>query len=124
MRNASRWLIDPPVHAVALGALYAWKVDGIQTAGNLLQFWLWFLVIVACLIAAIPNKDLPAAVPPRQVILSTVNLTCWLVMIGALAAFGHFVLAGFLVWMLIVLRTNRARYDDAGNLKAKEPTNA
>ncbi|RMX19003.1 hypothetical protein EBQ34_01210 [Vandammella animalimorsus] len=91
--------------AIKLGLLWAWLVQGVSWAGNVLTFWVWlmFALVVLLLLAYARMPDPPTLALPRFR-----GKAAWLwqsldaVQITALAGAGHFVLASvyFLTWFL------------------------
>lgn len=101
-----------------LAALVAWKFYGIEAAGNLLLFWVWFFAIVGIMAFFLPAQS-PAA-PKSRVRRFFSTFTCGVLLV-ALAWYGHFVSAAFFVLGWLGLCMFGSRFDDDGLPREKGP---
>lgn len=118
MRNpVARWSVWLTTTVNTFVCLYAWKVRGIDPAGNLFLFWMWFVAAVGCVLLLIPRKYAAKTTQPKIPSLQICDLATEIILIGLLAWFGHFVLAAFYVAGLLGRAANSSMYDQSGKLK-------
>lgn len=118
---ATRFAVNTFVHIAAGAALYAWQILGIERAGNVFVFWMWFVgVLFFVSFLALPNPPKKRARKNR--VLLCLNLSAWLFFTGALVWLGYVFLPSVLVFGLIGTHALESKYDDEGNLRAKEGT--
>lgn len=119
MRNATRWAKTITASAVEFAALYAWKIHGIEQAGNLLTFLVWVVFALSLVIFATPKSYYPATRPAHSHGIKTFSLTADTLFIAGLAWFGHFALATASLFAVVATWSFLGSYDAAGNLKTK-----
>lgn len=119
MRNpVARWSVWLTTTVITFVCLYAWKVRGIDPAGNLFLFWMWFVAAVGCILLLIPRKYAAKTTHPKIPSLQICDLATEIILVGLLAWFGHFVLAAVYVVGLLGRAANSNMYDQSGKLKA------
>lgn len=119
----TRFAIAICTHAGAGSCLYAWHVEGIEQAGNVFIFWMWFAATLFALhlvlLVSPPNER-----PPKNPALAVLNTSAWFFFIVSLVWTGYVTLPAFLVFGLVVERVFESRYDSDGSLKPKEHRDA
>ncbi|PUA16842.1 hypothetical protein C7W93_22945 [Glaciimonas sp. PCH181] len=93
INQVRRWLFAITSSSICIALLYAWKLQNINVAGNLLLFWLWF--ISAAFIAVLFVPEELAKIPRCSKNFARFNLCISLLMTFAMVWFGHFLTAGF-----------------------------
>jgi len=58
MKPLRYWLISINVDLLILCLFYVWRFEGIEQAGNVVVFWLWFVTVVRTLIGFACNKKM------------------------------------------------------------------
>lgn len=118
MRNPLvRWLISLAISAATFSCLYAWKVHGIDPAGNLFLFWMWFVAAMGCVLLFTPRKYMSKTTYPKNSFLAALSWIEGLILIALLVWFGSFVLAVFFVIGLFGRIAYASAYDCDGKLK-------
>lgn len=90
MKTIKSWAKFLVWFVLVFGCLRAWKVDGVENAGNLLQFLLWFWAVAGLVCGLSSPKGTVSH--PDAVLLVTGRASA-LVLILALAWYGHSILA-------------------------------
>lgn len=119
----SRFLIGASLHAAAGLALFAWQVKGVEQAGSLFVFWMWFVAILFSLNFFGSNKP-PEKRARKSRALLCLNLPVWLFFTAALVWAGYAFLPSVMVFGLIATHALQSKYDDQGNLKKSEGAHA
>jgi hypothetical protein len=95
--HALKFLRTLAIEAAFLGCLYAWKVLGVEGAGNLVAAWLWLGAAVGILMwiyGAVGNKDGSPLKQPNELAASKVlRAAADIFAVLALVWFGHIGLA-------------------------------
>jgi hypothetical protein len=117
--HALKFLRTLAIEAAFLGCLYAWKVHGIDGAGNLVAAWLWFGAAVGILMwiyGSFGNTDGSPLKRTKEPAASKVlRAAADIVAVVALVWFGH---VGLVV-LIGVQRFGCACYDLAARKGAK-----
>ncbi|MFT0533964.1 hypothetical protein ACMHYJ_14215 [Castellaniella hirudinis] len=113
-----RFAVNATLHIAAGTALYAWQVLGVEQAGNVFIFWMWFVAILFSF-SFLASFDLPKKLPRKNRLLTWMNLSVWLFFIGALVWIGYVFLPSVLVFGLLATHILQSKYDKDGNLKAE-----
>eukprot|EP01034_Spumella_vulgaris_P037885 gene37885-46751_t len=106
------WAQYIAMQILIFACLYAWKIDGVEGAGNLLQVVLWTLAAAG--IAGIFMPTGPS-VQPRNELRKAVGTCNALILLAALIWFGHIVLAAAYLLGLFGAAVYRDRFDAEGN---------
>lgn len=118
MRNPLvRWMISLAISAATFSCLYAWKVHGINPAGNLFLFWMWFVAVMGCVLLFMPRKYMAKTTYPQSPLLGALFRIEGGILIALLVWFGNFVLAVFFVIGLFGRIAYASYYDRDGKLK-------
>ncbi|WP_261526131.1 hypothetical protein [Burkholderia multivorans] len=95
-KSTRAWLASIAVMALEAAAFIAWKRFGINAAGNVLLFWLWFLAVTGVLVLVFLPRDYERKnAAPKSALRTAMSIASTVSMIAALAWFGHFVVAAF-----------------------------
>lgn len=111
MSNAMKSLIAAAVHTFLAGMYYLWQIKGVEQAGNVFIFYVWFIGIAGTLTVFIPAtaNDYTPRTPIQRVIRFAVTP---LVLVGTLWA-GHIFAAS--VYAIAVLAAE-VRHKEAKKL--------
>ncbi|WP_322997166.1 hypothetical protein [Castellaniella sp.] len=113
-----RFAISAALHIAAGAALYAWRVLGVEQAGNVFIFWMWFVAILFSF-SFLASFDLPKKRLRKNRLLTWMNLSAWLFFVGTLVWIGYVFLPSVLAFGLIAAHILQSKYDKDGNLKAE-----
>lgn len=107
MDKIKKATISLALHAVVYLLLYAWKVEGIEGAGNVLAAWCALLFVLAGCLAAYHRDDappVPSALPfgiGRMLSFGEAAVLLW---------FGHWIMfSAFLCFLLIRIGSEKKR---------------
>lgn len=104
------------IHAACIALLCLWQVNGMEWAGNLVQFW--FCLMGGLGVLAMFTKATGSTVP-RMPELEKINWFFWLLYVGTLAAVGSFAVAAIYFFGAFGWVAYRKQFDDAGQLLKK-----
>lgn len=94
MKKAKRILGYIVLTSVQLATMYYGLFGGVQWAWNIYRFMIWFLIFISFIVTL--SKDIQTSVRKNgRVIPVLIDLPIDLAQIAALAATGHFWMAGF-----------------------------
>lgn len=103
-------------------ALYSWQVHGVEQAGSLFVFWMWFLAILQCVTAYLVLRYEPPSLSRRIAVVARIDLVIHLFFTAALVWVGYVVLPFIFLLSLVLWGAARAGYDNQG--ERKEPSHA
>lgn len=112
MKNAMSWAQYIATQILIFACLYAWKILGVEGAGNLLQAMLWTFATLGIAVGFIDARGTRS---PRSELRSAVGTCTSLILLAALCWYGHMVLAAAYALGLVGSAAYRDRFDAEGN---------
>jgi hypothetical protein len=112
MKNLMSWAQYIATQILIFSCLYAWKIEGIEGAGNLLQALLWLFAATGIVLAFAAARG---ARPPRSELRKAAATCNTLILLAVLCWFGHMALAAFYMLGILGSAVYRNRFDAEGN---------
>jgi hypothetical protein len=111
MKNAMNWAQYIAVQVVFFACLYAWKVDHIEGAGNVLQSLLWVLAFAGI---ALGLWDPRGEIQPHSHLREIVGISNTAALLTILTWYGHFILVIFYALGLLGAKVYRDQFGADG----------
>lgn len=108
MTAARYWLTSIGSDALLLALFYAWQVENVEQAGNVVVFWCWFIAIVRVLCGMVADKSLFSD-KPRPAGFGWYHAVTDVAMISALVWVGFLWLPALYLFGAIMMEGARKR---------------